>query len=282
MAILRKTMEIFNSLQDLKTSLELNDWGKRNILKIVPFRKKILMWRMKRCINKLESSQFYHNFRHQVNTPTISGHFSKFLGSDSKAQMVIYGIGNIELEEISRLQLSLAMLMKKDFGWIELVEVFDPVISKTESQVMKTLGCSVLSINEHGRREAMKPTIFFMPHCEIHLYNNLMETNWELSLLRNLVILGNSFEEYRKRPPFIVILENNQPFAPVYGDNFKKFWKGRPYFSIAMEHVMSAEKFTNEFRIDDSTYFAAFAFSSWHFFNPCSETELVINYSYDD
>jgi hypothetical protein len=113
-----------------------------------------------------------------------------------KMQMVIYGIGSIELYEPPRLQLSIAMLMKRDFNWIGNIEVFDPILSANESRVLEALGCTVMSINKHGKREALKPTMFYMPHCEAKLYINLLRENWKPNLLKNMVLFANSFEAY--------------------------------------------------------------------------------------
>ncbi|XVF41121.1 hypothetical protein PTKIN_Ptkin01aG0255100 [Pterospermum kingtungense] len=57
-------------------------------------------------------------------------------------------------------------MMKRKFGWIENIEIFDPVLFAIESRVLETLGCSILSINVQGRQQVMKLKLFFMPHCE--------------------------------------------------------------------------------------------------------------------
>lgn len=142
-----------------------------------PSKEATLVQKMERCINRIERSEFYHTFRDQIQTSVVD-YFNRVLGSEIKMQMVIYGIGSIKLYEPPRLQLSLAILMRRDFSWIGNIEVFDPILSATESRVLEALGCSVMSINEHGRREALKPTMFFMPHCEAELYNNLLQANW--------------------------------------------------------------------------------------------------------
>ncbi|KAK4253846.1 hypothetical protein QN277_010469 [Acacia crassicarpa] len=221
-------------------------------IQIDPSTEKALMQKIERSIAKVESSQFYHSFRDQLQTPLISEHLHKVLGSESKMQMVIYGIGSLELYEPPRLQLSLAILMKRDFSWIGDIEVFDPVLSATESQILETMDCSVLPFNEHGRRQALKPTVFFMPHCEAELYNNLLQANWKLNLLGNMVLFGNSFETYKQ------VSEFNSPVLNSMG------------------HILAARKFTNEFRIEtiSDDYFNAFHDSSWHFFSPILETEL--------
>ncbi|EEF49571.1 leucine-rich repeat-containing protein, putative [Ricinus communis] len=108
------------------------------------------------CMKKVEKSQFYQTLLKQIQTLEILDSFHRVLGSELKMQMVIYGIGSIESYETPRIQLSIAILMKKEFSWIGEIEVFDPVLSATESQVLEALGCSVLSVNEHGRRYTKK------------------------------------------------------------------------------------------------------------------------------
>ena len=39
-------------------------------------------------------------------------------------------------------------------------------------------------------------TLFYMPHCAVELYNNLLWANWSAAGLRHLIILGNSFSDY--------------------------------------------------------------------------------------
>ncbi|KAJ8426812.1 hypothetical protein Cgig2_008866 [Carnegiea gigantea] len=133
-------------------------------LEIDSERESKVMQKMQSCLKKLETSKFYELFLNQVQGSEVSACFSRVLGSEPKMNMVIYGIGSIESFEAPRLQLSLAMLMKRKLDWIGDMEVFDPVLSATESRVLESLGCSVMSVNEEGRRQVLKPTLFFMPH----------------------------------------------------------------------------------------------------------------------
>ncbi|CAI8600801.1 unnamed protein product [Vicia faba] len=112
----------------------------------------------------------------QIETSMLD-YFHIVLGSETSMQMVMYGIGSIELYEPSCLQLSIAMSMKRDLNLIGNIEVFDHVLFVTEFRVLEALGCSVISINEHRKQEAVKPTMFFMPRCEAELYNNLLQAN---------------------------------------------------------------------------------------------------------
>ncbi|XP_031283911.1 protein SENSITIVITY TO RED LIGHT REDUCED 1-like [Pistacia vera] len=220
-----------------------------------PHRESMLFQRMLNCIKKMESSQFYQNFVDQIQTPDVLSYFYSVLGSELNMQMVIYGIGSIELYEPPRLQLSLAILMKRKFSWVGDIEIFDPILSATEARVLEALGCSVLSVNEQGRRCAMKPTLFFMPHCEAELYNNLLQANWG-AMLKHMVVFGNSFEMYHQH-----VTE----------------FKSSTIVNTA-KHVLAVRRFSNEFGIDviSDDYFAAFHDSGWHFFNPDLGIELQL------
>lgn len=217
-------------------------------LEIDTQRESKLMQKMHTCLKKVETSKFYDLFLTQIQGPEVSSCFSRVLGSEPKMDMVIYGIGSIESFEAPRLQLSLAILMKRNLEWVGDVEVFDPVLSATETRVMESLGCLIMSANEEGRREALKPTLFFMPHCEAVLYQNLLEANWNIDGLRNLALFGNSFESYEHHTSVI------------------KDYVASDY----TKRILAARTFTDEFRVvtgsDDHS--RAFHESSWHFFTP--------------
>ncbi|KAL2478224.1 Protein SENSITIVITY TO RED LIGHT REDUCED 1 [Forsythia ovata] len=219
-----------------------------------PERESKLMQKMQICIQKLENSEFFRSFLHQMQYPDMLAKFLKVLGQETKMLMVIYGIGSIESFEPPRLQLSLAILMKRKFDWIGEIEVFDPIISLMESKVLTSLGCSVLSINEQGRRQALKPTLFFMPHCEAELYNNLLQVNWGVDKLNRIVLFGNSFEAYEHH---MSMFKNS-------------------VFVNSRKHILAVRRFTKEFIVDtfSDDSFRAFHGSSWHFFGLDSETDL--------
>ena len=209
-----------------------------------PKRESDLLQKMLRYIKKLEDSQFYQIFLTQIETPNILENFLKILGTESSMQMVIYGIGSIESYEPPRLQLSLAILMKRKFSWIGTIEVFDPIISLAESRVLETLGCSVLSVNEFGRRQALRPTLFFMPHCEAELYDNLLQANWRVDMLNRMVLFGNSFSLY-------------QHYSSIYSNSI---------IISSTQHILHVRRFVEEFEIATISDDRAFNRSSWHFF----------------
>ncbi|CAL1393492.1 unnamed protein product [Linum trigynum] len=208
------------------------------------------------CMKRVENSVFYQKFVEQMQTQQVMDHFHKVLeGSEQKKmQMVVYGIGSIESHETPRLQLSIALLIKREFSWIGDLQVFDPILSATECQVLEALGCTVLSVNEQGRRRATSPTLFFMPHCEAGLYNNLLKANWDVEAMNRVVLFGNSFQLYRQYASFknLIVVDSN--------------------------HILAVENITDEFVLStvSEDYFAAFHDSSWHFFRPCLTTGLQV------
>lgn len=216
-----------------------------------------LMHKMQSYIEKVEKSQFCKDFLDQLDRPEMAEEFLRVRGSQDKMQMVIYGIGSIGSFDPPRLQLSMALLMKRRFSWIGDVEVFDPIISFTESKVLESLGCSVLSVNEHCQRQVSKPTLFFMPHCDAHLYDNLLLANSRADSLNQMIVFGNSFSEYERM------------------ESFRRISKTVP--DAKKRQISAIKRFSKEypivFAISDD-YSRAFNSLSWHFFNLYSKAFL--------
>lgn len=245
----------FPKLKTSKQQQQQTEWAPTD-LETTPEKELQLMHKIQISIQKLEKSEFFITFLDQIHTPEASHHFNNFTQSKHKLKMVIYGIGSIESFESPRLQLSLAILMKRNLDWIGEMEIFDPIISLTESKVMEELGCRVLSVNEQGRREAVDPILFFMPHCEVELYDNLLKTNWRHDLINKIILLGNSFEKYEHHR----LVSKNRDL-----DDSRK-------------HLLAIRPFTKEFEIHtvSDDYFRAFHGSSWHFFSVDSDTDLQL------
>ncbi|KAG2305505.1 hypothetical protein Bca4012_059602 [Brassica carinata] len=223
-------------------------------LEVDPERVERLKQQMEISIKKIESSDFYKSFLKQLKSPEVLGHIQIMLGSETQLQMVIYGIGSIEsTDEAPRFQLSVAILMKREFEWVgNNIEVFDPIISATESSVITSFGCTVLSVNEEARREALKPTLFFMPFCVAHLYSNLLEANWRMDRLSKIALLGNSFQCYREER--------------VGADD-----------QYLIQAIEAAQRITTEFAIKNvssDVCYPAFTRLSWHFFRTGVDCEL--------
>lgn len=250
-----KTRKTIPTLKSCQEQQQATQWFPTDV-ENDPKRESDLMQKMLTYMKKLQDSQFYQTFLSQIETPEMLENFIKILGTESSMQMVIYGIGSIESYEPPRLQLSLAILLKRKFSWIDTIEVFDPIISLAESRVLEALGCSVLSVNEFGRRRALSPTLFFMPHCEAELYDNLLQANWGVDTLNRMALFGNSFSVY-------------QHYGSIISNST---------ITSSRQHILHVSSFVEEVKIatisDD--YFRAFNGSSWHFFRLDSESQLQL------
>ena len=44
-----------------------------------------------------------------------------------------------------------------------------------------------------------EPTVAYMPHCDLQLYESLLRANWSPEQLPQLVLIANRFSEYLDR-----------------------------------------------------------------------------------
>lgn len=111
--------------------------------------------------------------------------------------IVCYGLGNFSSCVTARFQLALLILLNSLVS-PENCCLYDPSFTDVENEVLEELGYSLIQKNEEGKRLAEEATLFYMPHCGKPLYNNLLWTNWG-QRLQNIVILGNSFNNFSER-----------------------------------------------------------------------------------
>lgn len=133
--------------------------------------------------------------------------------------VVCYGLGNFSDCYISRNQLAFILLIIEEIDIpICRCHIFDPKFTEEEKLTLKDLGFNVISINEAGKRNCNKRTLFYMPHCGKALYNNLIWANWG-ECLDNLVIIGNSFTRMVENIPERILAKTGsyimkvQPFV---------------------------------------------------------------------
>jgi SRR1 len=74
---------------------------------------------------------------------------------------------------------------------------YDPCMTVQEGQLLEQMGVELFPTNERGKRLCTTRTLFFMPHCPMALYTNVLHTNWER--LDQLVIFGNNLTDYANR-----------------------------------------------------------------------------------
>lgn len=125
------------------------------------------------------------------------------------AEIVCYGIGPFGESPRAQYQLVCLLLLALRME-VRRVLIFDPVLSAEEvseldhclgylDRASSSLSIEVLSQDEQGRRKATEPTLFFMPHCNRELYENLVAVNVAEASLHECVVIGNSFRVYHEQ-----------------------------------------------------------------------------------
>ncbi|CAG8579677.1 10692_t:CDS:2 [Ambispora gerdemannii] len=130
----------------------------------------------------LSKSQFYQQLK-----DTIQDSLSSSIRS-SLVDIVCYGIGSIKDSRITQFQFSLLLLLRDLFQATSL-----------DFEVLVYYGIISIEENEKAKRKITQPTLFYMPHCPIGLYNNLIGANWQRYSLTNMLLIGNRLEFYAER-----------------------------------------------------------------------------------
>eukprot|EP01063_Lacrimia_lanifica_P014257 TRINITY_DN20890_c0_g1_i1.p1 TRINITY_DN20890_c0_g1~~TRINITY_DN20890_c0_g1_i1.p1 ORF type:complete len:325 (+),score=54.71 TRINITY_DN20890_c0_g1_i1:90-1064(+) len=112
-------------------------------------------------------------------------------------QIVCLGLGSPTASHTSRVQLALLLAITSQFkANVKAVDVYDPIFTTEDANVLRGLGCRVQDSNNEGRLDIDGPTLMYMPHAPRRLYANLLRANWTAARLGDMVIIGNSFANY--------------------------------------------------------------------------------------
>jgi len=174
------------------------------------------------CIRELKESEYWQNVKLLLKTRLYDIH-----------SIVCYGIGNFGTKRPSAplWQLALAVTIRDyirihndkglgedhtlsssggltptntytstgtDLQQLFTMYYFEPLMTVEESNVLEKLDIRIISENERGRRSVISKggcCLFFMPHCPMTLYTNLLDTNWDC-LRENIIMFGNSLSNY--------------------------------------------------------------------------------------
>ncbi|KAJ1668051.1 hypothetical protein IW140_000784 [Coemansia sp. RSA 1813] len=114
----------------------------------------------------------------------------------SPVEIVCYGVGSLSIQ-VSQWQLALILLINEDLHVPDIM-AFDPVTADVDVLTYEHLGVSMIPTNEEARRKAARQTLFYMPHCEIFLYENLLSANWTIESLSRIMLIGNNLQRYQE------------------------------------------------------------------------------------
>lgn len=155
----------------------------------------------------IKGSEGYLNFL--KNLDTIKEELKIILGPHQRNKLstiVCYGLGQLSCSRIARYQGALLLILKEYYK--VSTEIYDPVFSAIDVEVLEELGIVVLNRNEEGKRKVEGVTLFFLPHCGKELYNNLLWANWSASSLSFCIIVGNSFSSIAQNVPTRILREH--------------------------------------------------------------------------
>ncbi|XP_066251097.1 SRR1-like protein [Euwallacea similis] len=115
------------------------------------------------------------------------------LGKPKITQIICLGLGKISELIVARYQLAL-LLCLRDMLEVELLAA-DPAFNSSDLDILKHFNINVQDKNIEGKYYVNNyngTVLFYLPHCPKQLMNNLLWSNWGLSLSK-CIIIGNSF-----------------------------------------------------------------------------------------
>lgn len=167
--------------------------------------------RIEKKKSKLNNSDFLKSFKGQSKSQSQSFQFllTANIGilkdihgqllMDKVDRVICFGIGSIKDSEISQYQFCFLLILKDLFPESEF-SLYEPILSSTEVELSKKFG--VQAFDKEGKLEwdlTEHKTLFFLPHCEIELYEKLFASNWDEIKLEKMIFVGNSLESYCER-----------------------------------------------------------------------------------
>ncbi|CDO70712.1 hypothetical protein BN946_scf184798.g27 [Trametes cinnabarina] len=131
-----------------------------------------------------------------------------FAASDTAPNILCLGLGSPASSRDARAQLAFLLAACDDLSIATLVHssqdrarvsVFDPVFSDKDLQLLAQLRLIHLPENRQARYTLESPTIVFMPHCDLKLYENLLRENWSSARMSNVLLIANRLSDYAER-----------------------------------------------------------------------------------
>ncbi|KIJ69354.1 hypothetical protein HYDPIDRAFT_105955 [Hydnomerulius pinastri MD-312] len=81
------------------------------------------------------------------------------------------------------------------------VSVYDPVFTDADRELFRVLGMQCLADNKDVKHSLDRPTILYMPHCDLKLYEMVIRANWTYERLYEILFLANRFGDYIDNNP---------------------------------------------------------------------------------
>lgn len=141
--------------------------------------------RLAAAIADVGGSDFWQSVCEALHTHWACGPLAKV------EEIVCLCLGNLE-DHASVYQLSLLLLLSEKLNISqEKCFVFDPCHTSRDRSILEYLGFTVLKRNDEARIPVTRMTLFYMPHGDFHLTDNVVQANW--CSLQCVAVLGNRF-----------------------------------------------------------------------------------------
>eukprot|EP01080_Neovahlkampfia_damariscottae_P011796 gene11796-5130_t len=146
--------------------------------------------------NKKNLKELFKNKSQELKHSTIFQQITTSLNDENLNEIVCYGIGDFTNELPPQEQFSFLILLQQHFK-ISKVSIFDPVLIPNLQEIQEVLDfykINFINENEECKRKANGKTLFYMPHCTLTMYNNVITTNFDQ--FENIIIIGNPLTKY--------------------------------------------------------------------------------------
>jgi len=122
--------------------------------------------------------------------------------SSAPSKILCLGLGSPSSSSNSRAQLAFLLEICKATAIEHCnVSVYDPVFTEEDDVLFKHLDIRMLAENKEGRYPLEAPTILWMPHCDLGLYENVLAANWSSTQLSYIILISNRLGDYVDSTP---------------------------------------------------------------------------------
>lgn len=118
-------------------------------------------------------------------------------GVQSLSSMIILGLGSPEESRVARYQLALALELQSRIAAATPPRAFDPVFTAADVLLLQKCNIDIMTEDTKGSFPGVQSALFFLPHCEAWLCENLLGSVG--SGLATSVMVGNSMSCYQEQ-----------------------------------------------------------------------------------
>ncbi|KAL0580242.1 translation machinery-associated protein 20 [Marasmius crinis-equi] len=115
-------------------------------------------------------------------------------------RIVCLGLGSPSSSSISRAQYAFLLNLAESvcLSTPSRLSLYDPVFTDEDGRLFEEHG---FSVSPDLRPTGTEPIIYFMPHCDMELYEAVLEANWSEPQIRTLGLIANRLEDYVDNKP---------------------------------------------------------------------------------